>query len=352
MSKFRRLEKHRTGGTDDKMELSIPLPRTSSGKSYRLCKNEECVPRLFLLADNTNSLEIKKEFKGMIKRIPGEPGTTCPYCGLDGDDQDFIHPADIESAQKYVEWAAVQDMEDQVVKILKGLETRNRSSSGISIKVNVEKSRRFPPHVWREDLLRNLSCDICGREYGVYAIALLCPDCGAPNIHVHFQRELELVEKQIELAGNVDENDQELAYRLLGNAHEDILTAFETYLKAIYKYLIIQRFPKEEADKLVGKKAIGNAFQNIERGSKLFNILGLNLYKDLLESDIEFLKLNIDKRHVVGHNLSIADEAYSTTADKEDPGTTVTLLSDEMNKFGQICFSIVKGLEVELIPKE
>lgn len=59
----------------------------------------------------------------------------------------------------------------------------------------------------------------------MFAIALFCPDCGAPNLALHFARETELVGQQVDLAESQDR--QELAYRLLGNAHEDVLTAFE-----------------------------------------------------------------------------------------------------------------------------
>ena len=54
-----------------------------------------------------------------------------------------------------------------------------------------------------------------------------CPDCGAPNIHLHFAREVVLVREQVELAVSLASDQRELAYRLMGNAHEDVLTAFE-----------------------------------------------------------------------------------------------------------------------------
>jgi len=44
--------------------------------------------------------------------------------------------------------------------------------------------------------------------------ALYCPDCGAPNVRLHFTREAELVRAQVDLADGVD--GDELAYRLLG----------------------------------------------------------------------------------------------------------------------------------------
>lgn len=107
----------------------------------------------------------------------------------------------------------------------------------ISMRMDVRERPRAQPTAWREDLLRDLVCDQCARRYGVYAIAVFCPDCAAPNLGTHFKREVELVTKQVELAGDVrEERDRELAYRLLGNAHEDVLTAFETYLKTTHRW--------------------------------------------------------------------------------------------------------------------
>jgi hypothetical protein len=46
------------------------------------------------------------------------------------------------------------------------------------------------------------------------------------------------VREQVELAGNLGPERQELAYRLMGNAHEDVLTAFEATLKTVYLYKV------------------------------------------------------------------------------------------------------------------
>ena len=48
---FQRLERHRVGGTRDRMELSYPAPRSPSGKVYQYSPNPDAAPRLFLLGD-------------------------------------------------------------------------------------------------------------------------------------------------------------------------------------------------------------------------------------------------------------------------------------------------------------
>src|SRR5256885_975016 len=73
------------------------------------------------------------------------------------------------------------------------------SGGFISVRMDLKRSHRPKPLAIREDLLRDLECGICRRSYGVYAIALFCPDCGGPNLALHFQREVQLVREQIVL---------------------------------------------------------------------------------------------------------------------------------------------------------
>ena len=44
----------------------------------------------------------------------------------------------------------------------------------------------------------------------------------------------------------------------------------ETYLKTVYQFLVRKRYTAAEAQRLCSKKAIRSAFQNIERGQRLF----------------------------------------------------------------------------------
>ena len=349
--RFKRLEQYQVGGTRDKMDLSIPFPRTPSGKMYRLCPVDDCAPRLFLLAETPTEQKISEENNAHIRRLPGTPGITCPYCGNDAPDNDYTHPEDLKAAKEFIKWAAMEDAGEYMEGLAKNFnrEVKKAGKGIFSVEMDFKRSRMTRPHVWREDLLRNLSCDICGREYGVYAIALFCPDCGSPNIHIHIHREVELITHQIHLAEKLSvEGDQELIYRLLGNAHEDVLTMFETYLKTIYQFLVKKIFPLEEAKNLISKRVIGNKFQNIERGRKLFTKINIDPYDGLEDSDLEFIRRNIEKRHVVGHNLSMADEAYAESTQAEEPGRTVHLLADEITRFAYICSSVVTRLENNL----
>jgi hypothetical protein len=340
---FKRLEKYKVGGTKDKMELSVPLPQSISGKVYRWCPNNVCVPRLFLLgnAQIPENLDVNK-----LRRAPGTQGTTCPYCGIDADDNEFNYDGDKDAIKTYIEWAVKRDIGDYLEKMSKDFNRSQPKQGLISLKINVETDHSPEPRAWREDLIRNLACDICGREYGVYAIALFCPDCGCKNLHVHFEREIELILQQIDLAEQASENDNnELSYRMLGNSHEDVVTAFETYQKTFYKFMVRKAFPKDDADKMTDKKSIGNRFQNIDRAKDLYNNLSFDPFSILTTDELDLMKVNIEKRHVIGHNLSMADEAYFEAEEREKPGTTVEILADEISEFAKTAKKVVLELE-------
>jgi hypothetical protein len=343
--RFKRLEKYKVGGTNDLMDLKFPLPKSPSGKVYRWCPNENCSPRLFLLGDShePDKLELTK-----VKRSPGSSETTCPYCGTDSEDGDFNYDGDIEAIKAYFEWAVKRDIDDAIEKIAKDFNRTSQKGNLFSIKMNYKSSHSPEPRIWREDLIRNLACDICGREYGVYAIALFCPDCGGRNLHIHFEREIELILQQIDLAEQIEPGNIELSYRILGNAHEDVLTAFETYQKTCYKFIVRKSYPKIEVDQMIKKGTIGNRFQNIEKAKGLFKNLSYDPFIVLSEDELKLLTINIEKRHVIGHNLSMADETYSATEDREKPGITVEILADDVAKFAETAKKVILDLERQL----
>lgn len=198
------------------------------------------------------------------------------------------------------------------------------------------------PRFARQDLMRELVCDHCGRDYGVFAIGLFCPDCGAPNLRLHFVREGELVDDQVSLAEQIGTEKEELAYRLLGNAHEDILTAFEATLKAVYL------FGKTQAG-TNSRTKIGNDFQNVEKGLRRFAELDLNPFDELTSTEVAALKLNIEKRHIIGHNLSVMDDKFAAHANDAKVGETVPLLGEDIRQFAAICQKVIDKLDAWLV---
>lgn len=350
--RFQRLERHRVGGTRERMELSYPAPRSPSGKVYQYSPNPDAAPRLFLLGDAPPNTTISPDQRRRILREPGPGQTVCPYSGVIAADDEFVHFEDVEAIKKQILWAAEADVQDYLAGWAKDFNRKQPRKSLISMKMEYKPGRKSrPPLAIREDLLRNLACDVCQRAYAVYAIGLFCPDCGAANLSLHFRREVDLVSEQVALAESQSGERPELAYRLMGNAHEDVLTAFETALKAVYRHLVRKALP-EEAAVLCGKKEIGTAFQNVDRAREKFGRFGLDPFGSLDPNALETLRIDIQKRHVIGHNLGLADDHYVELTQQEQPGETVALIGGEVRRFGDLCLAVVCGLEEHLYPHD
>lgn len=335
--KFKNLERLRTGGSGSNMQLGVPLPRTPNNRVYRHSPNETAHPRHFVIGDREVGFEPSVAARARMKLEPGSQQTVCPYSGTIGADGDFTHPDDVKAALKVVEDAARRDIEDAFSQMFKGLGQRSRG--GITVKTS-PKRYRPKPRFARKDLMRELVCDHCGRDYGVFAIGLFCPDCGAPNLRLHFAREGELVGAQVELAEALGDGMDELAYRLLGNAHEDVLTAFEATLKSVYLYGMGQRGPDA-----MPFKPVKNDFQNIANATKRFAELEFDPFGTLSEDERAILSLNIQKRHIIGHNLGVVDERFATHAEDARIGETVHLVGEDIRQFAAVGQKVIDRLD-------
>ena len=155
--------------------------------------------------------------------------------------------------------------------------------------------------------------------------------------------------QQIEIAQAIEsELGSELSYRILGNAHEDVVTALETYLKTAYRFLVRKRYGTSEALQFSSKKAIQNSFQNIERGQRLFRQrLNIEPFGHLESSALERLRVNLEKRHLIGHNLGLVDDTYAQSVGAEAIGSNVPLVAEEVSAFAEVASSVVARLETQ-----
>lgn len=337
--RFKNLDKYRIGGAGNRMQLKIPLPKTPEGRFYRFSPNETAQPRHFVLGDVERPKEITDAMRARMKLEPGSAQTVCPYSGVVAEDEEFTHPDDREAVIEIAKHAALSDVQDEISKMFEGIGRRGNRNSMLKIEVKTPKSRKPKPRFYRSDLLRELVCDHCGRDYGVYAIGLFCPDCGAPNLHLHFAREVDLVDAQVQLVDGLEAELEELAYRLLGNAHEDVLTAFEATLKTIYLFGWAAVHPGEALPR------VSNDFQNVERGQKRFAELGFNPYAALDDSELVAMKLNIQKRHVIGHNLGVVDAKFALLSDEAGIGETVHLVGEDIRTFATLAKKVIDALD-------
>lgn len=347
-NRFPSLKKYKVSqDSGDTMTLSMTRPKSGTGKVMERCPNRSCQPAVFQLGNAPKERNISDNHKQLIRRIPGSTGTTCPYCGIDGDDHDFIAQEDINHAHKEIMHAVTSDFSKMLDDMAKDFNRRNRPSRNSMLSISMKHKPSFNPRpfAYRKDLLRSISCHVCDREYGVYALALFCPDCGSPNVSTHFDREIDIIIQQIEIYTLVDrDGKKEVAYRLLSNAHEDALTALETTLKAVYRYLIINKFSEKTED----LNKVGNAFQNLDKAKQKFEEINISILDEFDENEIETLTKAIQKRHVIGHNLGLADEKYTRVASDAEVGKNVPVLAEEIETFTKLCAKLIHSIEKEL----
>ncbi|MGH1347604.1 MAG: hypothetical protein ACRBN8_38965 [Nannocystales bacterium] len=337
--------------TDEyKRELHIPLPQTDTGKVQMVCPRGDCEPGRFFLGD-APSERPEAGNSTPTRREPGTDGVTCPYCGKDDSDDAFRHPDDAAYLEKAIDHGVEEVAHEMIGELLDNHFTQpfkrmGRASRRSGFSVTVEsrpyrqqpKSPPRPPA--RADLPRNVTCTACARAYGVFAIALFCPDCGSSNVLVHFARERRLCED--ELASARETSDRERALRKLGNAHEDAVSATEAYLKSIYALVIGVRRPADGEKKLT---KVGNAFQSIERGKKLFAPLGVDLYGMLMEGELKFLDASMAKRHVVTHNLGVVDKKHVERTGQGKAGELISLTERDVRRHLELVERVISDLE-------
>jgi hypothetical protein len=63
-------------------------------------------------------------------------------------------------------------------------------------------------------------------KYAVYGVFAFCPDCGRHNSRQILDKNLEVVAKMLDMAANAED---ELAGRLIENALEDCISAFDGF---------------------------------------------------------------------------------------------------------------------------
>ena len=161
--RLRNLEKFKTGGAGNNMQLSIPLPKTPEGRIYRYSPNENAHPRHFLLGERVPAFVLPETLTPRITHAPGSPGTICPYSGTLGDDGDFTHPDDIAAAKEVVAHAFHTDAASAIHGMFDDLARQHSGSKFLKITTG-----QGPRQSRRRDL-RAATC--CARWYAMNADA-------------------------------------------------------------------------------------------------------------------------------------------------------------------------------------
>jgi hypothetical protein len=278
------------------MEVTVQLFPDEEGFIGRECPEPEC--------------------EGYFKILPGTglKGENlpchCPYCGFTGPTNQFWTKEQLE----YIHSILLGKAKELAYKELKKLEFEHKPKGpfGIGISMKVERGAPVPIRYYRERRLEtNIICDNCTLHYSVYGVFAFCPDCGLHNSLQILDKNLEVVSKMLDYAQDINEK---IAERLVENALEDCISAFDGFGREICRVYAKQSHDSGKAEKI--------HFQNLESAKKdIQSTFGFDISASVTEEDWSSAVRSFQKRHLIAHKMGVVDEKYITKT--KDPDALV-----------------------------
>lgn len=248
-----------------------------------------------------------EEERGEVDAINSGDLLYCPYCGHTAHRQRFFTPEQLDYAKSLI----LRHIMGMFQQQLKQLERRPDPHAFLSIGVTV-KTSALPEIATYEErhLKQEVTCPHCQARYAVYGVSYTCPRCGADTLLWHLESSAREIRVFLELPDDIlarlDARSQE---KLIENALEDVVSFWEGYLKALYRHAVRRRYDAEMAAQL--ERQIGTTFQRLQGATERFaKDLGIDLLADVTPNDVALLTRVFNKRHVLSHNLGLADEKF------------------------------------------
>ena len=305
--------------------MTISIPPDDEGFIGRECPVAEC--------EGYFKIELGTGLKGS-----GLP-CHCPYCGHEAEQNQFFTPAQIEYARS----VAVQAITNAIRADLKKLEFdhKPRGGFGIGISMKLKPGRPTPIRYYRETGLETeVVCAICTLRYAVYGVFAFCPDCGLHNSGQILERNLEMVDKMLELAKGLD---AQMASSLIENALEDCVSSFDGFGREICRVYASKASDPSRAGQV--------SFQNLEgaRG-KTTELFGVDIARALSTEEWAAATRGFQKRHLFSHTMGVVDEDYIRRSG--DPaavrGRKVTVTVEDVRGLAGILQTIARSMSESL----
>jgi len=305
--------------------FAIPIMRDDDGFTGRECPQSDCKGYF--------KIELGTGLKG--ESLPCH----CPYCGHSAGQDHFWTREQIE----YVKSVARSKIADALHKDLKKLEFdhKPKGAFGIGFSLKVKPGRPIPIHYYREKQLETeVVCSNCALRYSVYGVFAFCPDCGQHNSLQILGKNLEVVRKMLDLGAGVD---KELAERLIVNALEDCVSAFDGFGRELCRVYKENAADPAKADK--------TSFQNLEGAkSNLLEAFGIDLSAHVTADEWQAAVCGFQKRHLVAHKMGVVDQDYITkTGDiTAVVGRKISIGADEVRELVRITSKVAGSLSGDL----
>lgn len=252
----------------ERFQVRVKLPRDERGLFGRECPDCE---KVFKVKPGTG-------LKG--DDLPCH----CPYCGRVAGQDHFYTKEQL----KYAKSVAMRQVTD-------GLHNE--------LKKHWEVKPRAPYPIWHyyeKEVETDVVCDQCTLVYAIYGEFAFCPDCGSHNSITILNKNVELVQKMLSLAEN---QERELAERLIGDALENLVSAFDGFGREVCKVASPKALNPAEANDV--------RFQNLMGAQKrVHKLFGLDFSSFISPDDWAFVCRCFEKRHLLAHKMSVVDSDY------------------------------------------
>lgn len=265
----------------------------------------------------------------------------CPHCGHEAGQDQFFTKAQI----KYAESVVLNKVTGALLKDLKSLEFNHKPRGPFGIGVSMKVSGTpAPVHRYREDDLETeVVCDRCTLRYMIYGVFGFCPDCGVHNSLQILEKNFELIEKLLTIAGT---QEASVAQQLVENALEDCVSAFDGFGRETCRV-----FAEQSTNP---KKATEIRFQSIKSSAEsVFTEFGISLSDAVTPAQWTTIQHAFQKRHLLAHKMGVIDESYqkATGVPAALVGRRVSISKEDIHELLRGLRSIGKHLHEALEAK-
>lgn len=285
----------KTLGSLNGRSVSVGIEADEKGYLDKQCPASNCE---FLFKVNED------DWKNIFK----DEAVWCPMCRNEAPAKAWFT---IEQAE-HIKSEALTVLKGEINNALRsGAQKFNRNqprnsfiSMSMEVKGGMQRTYTLPAKA-AEVMQLEIRCENCSSRFAVIGSAYFCPACGVNSVIRIFDDSLRKIRAKKDsedavrraLAESLGRDEAELTCRSLRETClTDGVTAFQKYCEGLYD--------------TYGKPPF-NAFQRIEDGSKLWReALGVGYEKWLSPSELDELKIQYQKRHLLAHQEGIVDERY------------------------------------------
>ncbi len=262
--------------------IAVHIPPDREGLTGRECPEQSC----------------RKYFKTQLSKEATNPYSICPYCGSKAEHNDYVTTDQMEYAKSW----AMNYASTIIVEHVERLRAKRRELGDTAVAESAgDDTGPYPiSHYVEQQLETNVVCAECGLHYAIYGVFAFCPQCGQHNSVQILKTNLELASRILDIA--ID-SPPDLSQRLIENALEDCVSAFDGYGKEVCRVCASSATDPAKAERM--------SFQNLYAARKsITSLFGFNLADGLASDDWGIALGCFQKRHLVAHKMGVVDQDY------------------------------------------